>query len=129
MTDARPRRSALYVPGANARAREIRGRQDTGARGQDAGAGEGQDARAGEGNAHAEEAADGPPRVPDALWAAVVLDLAAAHRHATISRDHLVRAAVPLYLGRVASFAADAAGLATREAAERLEALCVQFER
>jgi hypothetical protein len=74
-------------------------------------------------------AGDGPPSVPDALWTSVVLDLAAAHRHATISRDHLVRAAVPLYLGRVASFAAEAAGLGTREAAGRLEALCVQFER
>jgi hypothetical protein len=74
-------------------------------------------------------AADGPLRVPDALWAAAVLDLAAAHRHATISRDHLVRAAVPLYLGRVSSFATEASGLANREAAERLEALCVQFER
>jgi hypothetical protein len=70
-----------------------------------------------------------PPSIPDELWASVVLELAAAHRHATISRDHLVRAAVPLYLGRVASFAAGAAGLATGEAAERLEALCVQFER
>ena len=47
-----------------------------------------------------------------------VLELAAAHRHATISRDHLVRAAVPLYLGRVASFAAEVAGLDSR-AAER----------
>jgi hypothetical protein len=55
--------------------------------------------------------------------------LAAAHRHATISRDHLVRAAVPLYLGRVASFAGDVAGLPPRDAEERLEALCLHFER
>jgi hypothetical protein len=71
----------------------------------------------------------GPPVIPDALWAAAVLELAAAHRHATISRDHLVRAAVPLYLGRVASFAAEVAGLDPRAADERLEALCLQFER
>jgi glucosylglycerate synthase len=70
-----------------------------------------------------------PLSIPDALWVAVVLDLAAAHRHAAISRDHLVRAAVPLYLGRVASFATEVAGLGSRESAERLEALCVQFER
>jgi hypothetical protein len=66
---------------------------------------------------------------PDDLWAAVVHELAAAHRHATISRDHLVRAAVPLYLGRVASFAAEVAGLAPGDADERLEALCLHFER
>ncbi len=74
-------------------------------------------------------AAAEPLSIPDALWTAVVVELAAAHRHATISRDHLVRAAVPLYLGRVASFASEVAGLESREAGERLAALCVQFER
>jgi hypothetical protein len=67
--------------------------------------------------------------LPDDLWAAAIHELAAAHRHATISRDHLVRAAVPLYLGRVASFAAEVEGLAPRDAEERLEALCLHFER
>ena len=67
--------------------------------------------------------------IPDELWASALLELAAAHRHATISRDHLVRAAVPLYLGRVASFAAAVAGLDRRAADERLEALCLHFER
>jgi hypothetical protein len=67
--------------------------------------------------------------IPDELWTAALLDLAAAHRHATISRDHLVRVAVPLYLGRVASFAAEVTGLDPREADERLEALCRNFER
>jgi hypothetical protein len=70
-----------------------------------------------------------PVEIPDGLWAAAVTELAAAHRHAAISRDHLVRVAVPLYLGRVASFAADVAGLPPREAEARLEALCLQFER
>ncbi|HSD29145.1 MAG TPA: hypothetical protein VLL75_17725 [Vicinamibacteria bacterium] len=74
-------------------------------------------------------APDRPVEIPDALWAAAVVELAAAHRHATISRDHLVRAAVPLYLGRVASFAAEVAGLEPRDAADRLEALCLHFER
>ena len=74
-------------------------------------------------------APDRAVEIPDALWASAVVELAAAHRHAAISRDHLVRAAVPLYLGRVASFAAEAAGLEPRGAAERLEGLCLQFER
>ncbi|HUL77246.1 MAG TPA: hypothetical protein VL691_08280 [Vicinamibacteria bacterium] len=71
----------------------------------------------------------GSVRLPDELWAAVLLELAASHRHATISRDHLVRAAVPLYLGRVASFAAEVEGLDPEAADERLEALCRNFER
>jgi hypothetical protein len=40
-------------------------------------------------------------------------------------RDHLVRAAVPFYLGRVASFAAEGAGLEPSQA----EDLCRRFER
>ena len=74
-------------------------------------------------------AADGAPDIPDDLWTRVVLELAAAHRHATVSRDHLARAAVPLYLGRVASLGALLAGLDPRTADDRLEALCLTFER
>jgi hypothetical protein len=74
-------------------------------------------------------AADGAPVLPDELWAAVVVQLAAAHRHATISRDHLVRLAVPLYLGRVASFAREVAGMDAVAAVERVEQLCQSFER
>jgi hypothetical protein len=72
---------------------------------------------------------DGTLRIPDELWAAVIRELAAAHRHAQVSRDHLVRAAVPLYLGRVASFVTELAGKGPAEAEGRLEALCLHFER
>jgi hypothetical protein len=74
-------------------------------------------------------AAEGLPVVADELWAAVLLDLAAAHRRAAISRDHLLQAAVPLYLGRSASFAAEVSPLGGEPAAERLEALCRRLER
>ncbi|HEX9188328.1 MAG TPA: hypothetical protein VGB87_14715 [Vicinamibacteria bacterium] len=67
--------------------------------------------------------------IPDDLWAATLRELAAAHRHASLSREHLVRVAVPLYLGRVASFATEVAGLDPRAAEERLDALCLSFER
>jgi hypothetical protein len=72
---------------------------------------------------------DGTPDIPDDLWTHVVLELAAAHRHARVSRDHLAQAAVPLYLGRVASFGGVVAGLDPRTAEDRLEALCLTFER
>jgi hypothetical protein len=72
---------------------------------------------------------DGTVRIPDELWAAVIRELAVAHRRAEVSRDHLLRAAVPVYLGRVASFVTEVAGLAPAEAEERLEALCLHFER
>jgi hypothetical protein len=78
----------------------------------------------------ARAAAPGPVvRLPDELWAAAVGELAAAHRQAALSRDHLVRAAVPLYLGRVAAFVAENAGEPPEVVDRRLEELCLQFER
>jgi hypothetical protein len=78
------------------------------------------------------QAAAAPGRavvIPDELWTALLFELAAAHRHGATSRDHLVRAAVPLYLGRVASFATEVATCDPAYAEERLEALCQHFER
>ncbi len=69
------------------------------------------------------------PVLPDQLWASTVAELAAAHRQAVISQDHLVRAAVPLYLGRVAAFAAANDGDPAAVVERRLEDLCLQFER
>ncbi len=43
-------------------------------------------------------------RMPDQLWARIVYDFAVGHRLRTISRDHLLRAMTPLYLGWVASY-------------------------
>ncbi|MFN8094374.1 MAG: hypothetical protein U0599_19530 [Vicinamibacteria bacterium] len=74
-------------------------------------------------------AGDGLPAVPDELWSTVLLELAAAHRRAAISRDHLLQAAVPLYLGRSASFAAEVSRLGREAACARLEDLCLRLER
>ncbi len=71
----------------------------------------------------------GPPVLPDELWLAVVLELAAAHRRAQVSRDHLVQAAVPLYLGRVAAFHAASACDSPAVVERKLEELCLRFER
>ncbi len=69
------------------------------------------------------------PSLPDPLWATVVGELAAAHRQAAISRDHLVRTAVPLYLGRLAAFAAGARDEPEDRVERRLEELYLHFER
>jgi hypothetical protein len=49
-------------------------------------------------------------RFPDDLWARIVYDAALGHHYAVIHREHLLRALVPLYLGRTAAFI-----LATRD--------------
>jgi hypothetical protein len=67
-------------------------------------------------------------RMPDELWARVVYDFALAHRLRTISRDHLLRAMTPLYVGWVASYALEMGHATARAAEQRLERLCYAFE-
>ena len=67
-------------------------------------------------------------RMPDGTWAHVVYDFALAHRLRAISRDQMLRALTPIYLGWVASYALELEH-ASGEAAElRLEKLCVVYE-
>src|SRR5574341_562044 len=47
-------------------------------------------------------------QLPPALWARVVCDFALAFHARHLSRDHLLRALTPLYLGRVAAFLLEA---------------------
>jgi hypothetical protein len=74
-------------------------------------------------------AGNGDPFLSDELWVRVVAELAAAYRRALVSREHLVRMAVPLYLGRLASFAAAASGESPAEVEAELEQLALEFER
>jgi hypothetical protein len=67
-------------------------------------------------------------RMPDPLWARIVYDFALAHRLRTISRDHLLRALTPLYLGWVASYALEMELLGAAAAEERLARLSREYE-
>jgi hypothetical protein len=66
--------------------------------------------------------------MPDELWARTVYDFALGHRIRTISRDHLLRAMTPLYLGWIASYALEMQTATVRAAEQRLERLCQAFE-
>jgi len=66
--------------------------------------------------------------MPDVTWARVVYDFALAHRLRTISRDQMLRALTPIYLGWVASYALDLAHASPEAAEDRLEKLCVVYE-
>lgn len=65
---------------------------------------------------------------PDELWARVIYDAALGYHYGVIHREHLLRALVPLYLGRTAAFilAARARGEAGDGAA--LDAVGAAFE-
>jgi hypothetical protein len=66
--------------------------------------------------------------IPDELWVQVVYDAATAYHKRVMPRDHLLKALTPLYLGRTASFVQATQGLTSKEAEERIDALCRTFE-
>jgi hypothetical protein len=77
----------------------------------------------------AESAGAEGPRYPDETWIATVYDCAAAYHAGTIDRAHIVKALMPLYVGRVASFVNGHAALPPEEVARDLERLAQQFEQ
>ena len=66
--------------------------------------------------------------MPDVTWVHVIYDFALAHRLRTISRDQMLRALTPIYLGWVASYALDLERRSPQAAEQRLEELCLVYE-
>ncbi len=73
--------------------------------------------------------ADGEFQIGDELWAHLIYDLAAAYHRRVRERDTLVRASLPLYMGRVASFVIEMADAGAGAVEQRIEQLCAVFER
>jgi hypothetical protein len=71
---------------------------------------------------------DGNFVIDDQLWARLVYALAAAYHLRVPERDALVRATLPLYMGRVASFVIEMADADARQVEARIEQLCETFE-
>lgn len=68
-------------------------------------------------------------RLPDEMWARIVYDFALAWRVRAISRDHLLRAMTPLYLGWVASYACEVEHREPAFVEDRVEQSCLAWER
>jgi hypothetical protein len=73
--------------------------------------------------------ADGDFLMGDELWARLIYDLAVAYHRRVRERDTLVRASLPLYMGRVASFVIELADADAGVVEERVDRLCDVFER
>jgi hypothetical protein len=67
-------------------------------------------------------------RLPDETWARVAYDFALAHRLRPISRDQILRAMTPIYLGWVASYALEVENASPEAVEARLEKLCMAYE-
>lgn len=66
--------------------------------------------------------------MPDTLWARIVYDFALAHRLRNIHRAHLFGALTPLYLGWVASYAAEINRSGIASAQQRIEQMARTYE-
>lgn len=67
--------------------------------------------------------------MPGDLWVRILHDFALAYRGKVIGREHLLQSLTPIYLGRVASFIAEAREADATKAEALLEDLCLVFER
>jgi len=65
----------------------------------------------------------------DELWTRIVMDFACAHNARVMDRGHLLRSLTPLYLARVASFVEETRSLFSAQVEEKIEQLCLCFER
>jgi hypothetical protein len=65
---------------------------------------------------------------PPDLWVRLVYEAAAAHHRRRIPRDHLLRALIPLYLGRTAAFVIQTAASDGEQVEAEIEGVCERFE-
>jgi hypothetical protein len=72
---------------------------------------------------------DRPFHIDDALWTRVVFEFSCAYAHNRIARGQLLQSLTPLYLGRVASFVKETEMLVSAEVEQRIEHLCLTYER
>jgi hypothetical protein len=71
---------------------------------------------------------DGRFKIEDDLWVRLVYDLATAYARRLMDREHLLRASLPLYMGRVASFVLDLWEADVTAVETRMERVCLEFE-
>jgi len=64
----------------------------------------------------------------DGLWVKIVYDFMVAYHVRSVSRQHLIGAFVPLYLGWAASHVKQMAGLTDEQAGAQAGALATTFE-
>jgi len=70
-----------------------------------------------------------PFHIDDELWADVVMQFACAYQRHPIARSQILRSLTPLYLAKVASFVGDTEKLVAAEVEDKIEELCLAFER
>ncbi len=68
-------------------------------------------------------------RFEDELWVRIIMDYGVSHRDLPLERGSLLKSLPPLYLARVASFVDETREMTSEQVEERIERLCLCFER
>ncbi len=66
---------------------------------------------------------------PDEEWVSIIYHFALAHHARILPREHLLKSLTPLYIGKVASFVLETRDSTAEEVEDRIEKLCVAFEK
>jgi glycosyltransferase involved in cell wall biosynthesis len=67
--------------------------------------------------------------LPDEAWVKIIYHFALACHQKAMSEEHILKSLTPLYLGKVASFVIETWESTAEEVEQRLEELCIAFER
>jgi glucosylglycerate synthase len=66
---------------------------------------------------------------PDEIWVKIIYDFAVACHKKVMNTEHIIKSLTPLYLGKVASFVIETRDANSVEVEQRLESLCLTFEK
>ncbi len=67
--------------------------------------------------------------IPDDVWVEIIYNFAVACHKRLMSQEHIIKSLTPLYLGKIASFVIETWESTAEEVEQRLEELCLTFER
>jgi glycosyltransferase involved in cell wall biosynthesis len=67
--------------------------------------------------------------LPDEAWVRIIYHFALACHQKAMSEEHILKSLTPLYLGKVASFVIETWESTAEEVEQRLEELCIAYER
>jgi hypothetical protein len=67
--------------------------------------------------------------MPDEIWAKIIYSFAIASHKKIMNNEHLIKSLTPLYLGKLASFVRETWESSSSEVEEKIEQLCLSFEK
>ena len=66
---------------------------------------------------------------PDEIWVKIIYDFAISCHKKKMNTEHIIKSLTPLYLGKVASFVIESKDAGSVEVEQRLETLCLTFQK